>query len=83
MTKLEEKLIELKYYSITPIMYLKEDLHYTFRIILKTNKIKLKQIIFDSYNALQMEQEIERNYGLNVLEFSKTTAYFSPVALIS
>ena len=25
-----------------------------------------------------MEQEIERNYGLNVLEFSKTTAYFSP-----
>lgn len=36
------------------------------------------EIIFDSYNALQMEQEIERNYGLNVLEFSKTTAYFSP-----
>jgi phage terminase large subunit-like protein len=37
-----------------------------------------KEVIFDSYNALQMEQECEKNYGLNVIEFSKTTAFFSP-----
>lgn len=41
-------------------------------------KNRPSEIIFDSYNALQMEQECERTYGLNVLEFSKTTAYFSP-----
>ena len=37
-----------------------------------------KEVIFDSYNALQMEQQCEREYGLNVVEYSKTTAYFSP-----
>ena len=42
------------------------------------NRFHAKEIIFDSYNALQMEQECERTYGLNVVEFSKTTAYFSP-----
>lgn len=41
-------------------------------------KYRPKEVIFDSYNALQMEQECERNYGLNVVEFSKTTAFFSP-----
>lgn len=37
-----------------------------------------KEVIFDSYNALQMEQQCERDFGLNVVEYSKTTAYFSP-----
>ena len=37
-----------------------------------------KEVIFDSYNALQMEQHCERDFGLNVVEYSKTTAYFSP-----
>lgn len=36
------------------------------------------EVIFDNYNGLQMEQTCERKYGLNVVEFSKTTAFFSP-----